>query len=59
MDAPYFGISKGGRLFNYAEGAMYVGLLPLILAAFAFFRRGAPSFATNARFLAFSRLSPS
>lgn len=29
--APYIGFSKGGMYFNYAEGAMYVGLLPLIL----------------------------
>src|SRR6185295_4202393 len=38
-DAPYFGMSKGGKRFNYAEGAMYVGLLPLALAVFAFIKR--------------------
>ncbi|NLI00869.1 MAG: YfhO family protein [Chthonomonadales bacterium] len=32
---PYFGFSKGGMYFNFAEGALYVGLLPLLLAAVA------------------------
>jgi hypothetical protein len=38
-DLVYFGKSKGEKQFNYAEGAMYVGLLPLALAAFALVRR--------------------
>jgi hypothetical protein len=37
--ARYFGISKGEKYFNYAEGAMYVGLLPAVLALFAVIRR--------------------
>ncbi len=32
-EAPYLGFSRGGMYFNYAEGAMYVGILPLLLAA--------------------------
>ncbi len=35
----YVGQSRGGMYFNYAEGAMYVGLLPLCFAAFAVIRR--------------------
>lgn len=34
-DNPYVGKSKNGSIFNYAEGAMYVGLATLILAAVA------------------------
>ncbi len=30
-DAPYFGQSLGGMYFNYAEGALYVGITSLIL----------------------------
>lgn len=32
-DLPYVGFSRGRMYYNYAEGAMYVGLLPLLLAA--------------------------
>jgi hypothetical protein len=35
----YFGVSRKGSLFNYAEGAMYVGILPLLLTSFALLRR--------------------
>jgi hypothetical protein len=31
-ERPYAGFSRGGMYFNYAEGALYVGLLPLMLA---------------------------
>jgi len=31
-ERPYLGFSKGGMYYNYAEGAMYVGLLPFVLA---------------------------
>jgi hypothetical protein len=37
--APYFGASRGGQFFNYAEGALYVGLPTLLLAAYALLRR--------------------
>jgi len=32
-DRPYVGFSRGGMYYNYAEGAMYVGVLPLFLLA--------------------------
>lgn len=35
---PYAGASRGGQYFNYAEGAMYVGIPTLLLAAFSLFR---------------------
>ena len=34
-DSPYFGQSKGGMYFNYAEGALYTGLVVLLFAGFA------------------------
>ncbi len=33
-DHPYFGQSRGGSLFNYAEGAFYTGIITILLAAF-------------------------
>lgn len=33
-DLPYVGASRAGSLFNYAEGAMYVGLASLLLLPF-------------------------
>lgn len=36
---PYFGFSRGGMYFNYAEGALYTGALALLLAAYAVVRR--------------------
>lgn len=41
-DLPYFGASRGGMYFNYAEGALYVGLPTLLLAAYALLRRRQP-----------------
>ncbi len=38
-EGPYRGVSKGNAYFNYAEGAMYVGVTTLLLAALAFGRR--------------------
>jgi len=32
-ETPYFGFSRSGVYYNYAEGALYVGLLPLLLLA--------------------------
>lgn len=32
-DAPYSGFSRSGAYFNYAEGALYVGLAPFVLVA--------------------------
>jgi hypothetical protein len=32
-DRPYVGFSRGAMYYNYAEGAMYVGVLPLFLLA--------------------------
>ncbi len=37
---PYVGVNRGGRLFNYAEGAMYAGLATILLAAFCLLNRG-------------------
>jgi hypothetical protein len=34
-DNPYFGLSRGDVPFNYAEGALYVGLPTLLLAFYA------------------------
>lgn len=36
---PYRGLSRGGAPFNYAEGALYVGVTTLLLAGLAFGRR--------------------
>jgi hypothetical protein len=41
-DPPYFGASRGRMYFNYAEGALYVGLSTLFLAAYALLRRRQP-----------------
>lgn len=41
-DAPYVGVSRGGIPFNYAEGALYVGLPTLLLAVFALLLRPPP-----------------
>lgn len=41
-DLPYFGTSRGGMYFNYAEGALYVGLPTLFLAVYALLRRRQP-----------------
>ena len=35
---PYVGASRGGAYFNFSEGALYVGIPTLLLAAFALFR---------------------
>jgi hypothetical protein len=35
---PYVGASRGGSYFNYAEGALYVGIPTLLLASFALIR---------------------
>lgn len=39
-DRPYTGFSRGGMYYNYAEGAMYVGLLPLVLVVAGIGRLG-------------------
>jgi hypothetical protein len=36
-DSPYVGTSRGGKYFNYAEGALYVGLPTLVLAGIGLF----------------------
>jgi hypothetical protein len=41
-ETPYFGMSRGGMYFNYAEGALYIGLPTLLLAAYALLRRRQP-----------------
>jgi hypothetical protein len=38
-DMPYFGESRGGIPFNYAEGALYIGIPTLLLAALGLTRR--------------------
>lgn len=39
-DTPYFGESRGGIPFNYAEGALYIGIPTLLLAAIGLTQRG-------------------
>ncbi|MCC6728886.1 MAG: hypothetical protein IT208_06055 [Chthonomonadales bacterium] len=53
---PYFGISRGGIAFNFAEGALYVGLPTLLLAACAL-RRRAPRAGVRALLAALAALA--
>lgn len=39
-ERPYMGVTRGKMLFNYAEGACYVGLLALLLGAVGLAGRG-------------------
>lgn len=42
-DLPYRGTSQSGALFNYAEGALYVGIVTFLLAGYALVRRRQPA----------------